>query len=80
MFRLKNVEGDVHGENIKLSYVGNDLSKIEKVPRGKKESRKKYDANRLAQKFSVEWKKGRGWLKMRIGHFCLNLLNKCSRY
>ena len=27
MFRLKNVEGDVPGENIKLSYVGNDLRK-----------------------------------------------------
>ena len=27
MFWLKNVEGDVPGENIKLSYVGNNLRK-----------------------------------------------------
>ena len=32
------------------SYFGND---------SKKECRKKYDANRLAQKFSGKWKKGR---------------------
>ena len=50
MFRLKNVEVDVPGKKIKLSYVGND---------SKKESRKKYDANRPAQQFSVKWKKGR---------------------
>ena len=64
MFRLKNVEGDIPGEKIKLSYVGND---------SKKESRNKYDANRPAHKFSVKWKKGREWLKMRTEHFCLNL-------
>ena len=64
MFRLKNVEGDIPGEKIKLSYVGND---------SKKEVRNKYDANRPAQKFSVKCKKGREWLIMRTGHFSLNL-------
>ena len=37
-------------KKLNFSYVGND---------SKKESRKKYYANRPVQKFSVKWKKGR---------------------
>ena len=49
MFWLQNIEGAVPWKIIQLIYVGND---------SKKESRKKYEANRLAQKFSVKWKEG----------------------
>ena len=51
MFWLKNVEGAVPWKIFQLSHVGND---------SKKESRKKYEANRPARKFSVKWKEGQG--------------------
>ena len=66
MFRLKNVEVDVPEKKLSFSYVGKD---------SKKESRKKnmMPTDRYKSLVSSVKRGEKLWLKMRTGHFNLNL-------